>query len=37
MVALLGGATARIGDPSGRNTERQEVEEKQFFLAEHSR
>ena len=24
-VALLGGATARIGDPSGRNTERQEV------------
>ena len=36
MVALLGGATARIGDPSGRNTERQEVEEN-FFLAEHSR
>ena len=27
-VALLGGATARIGDPSGRNTERQEVEEE---------
>jgi len=26
-VALLGGATARIGDPSGRNTERQEVGE----------
>ena len=31
VVALLGGATARIGDPSGRNTERQEVEEKYFF------
>ena len=36
VVALLGGATAHIGDPSGRNTERQEVEEN-FFLAEHSR
>ena len=27
-VALLGGATARIGDPSGRNSERQEVRKK---------
>ena len=30
-VALLGGATARIGDPSGRNTERQEVEEEDEY------
>ena len=28
-MALLGGATARIGDPSGRNSERQEVRKKQ--------
>jgi len=28
-VALLGGATARIGDPSGRNSERQEVSEEE--------
>jgi len=30
VVALLGGATARIGDPSGRNSERQELEEDQL-------
>jgi tyrosyl-tRNA synthetase len=30
VVALLGGATARIGDPSGRSTEREEITQEQL-------
>ncbi|CAG9827532.1 unnamed protein product [Diabrotica balteata] len=32
-IALVGGATAKIGDPSGRNTEREEISKS--FIAEN--